>query len=134
MSLDLQQTVSLVIYTNAMLHGEEFEYSSELWTIKFAEHVPKPESVPVDVVYDDKRMIASNPSKWLDFLEKRGVTKLRLHYLSSSHELPDRITAAFVGGGGRWIIEAIHGSTSDIYERGNNTSGGSSKIHGAHYL
>ncbi len=135
MSLELQQTVSLVICTNAKLQGHELDYGPDLCTIKFAEKVPLPDGVPSDVAYDDRKMLALNPSSWFEILKQREVTRLKLHYVSSSQELPDRIGAAFVGGGGKWIVEAVHGSKSDIYEKGERASRVSgSTFLGFHFL
>ena len=132
MSLKLQQTVSLVVCTNAKLHGHELDYGPDICTIKFAEKVHLPDDVPADVAYDDRKMLALNPSSWFDILKQQEVTRLKIHYASSSHELPDRIGAAFVGGGGKWIVEAVHGSKSDIYKEGERASGSTSQ--GFHFL
>jgi hypothetical protein len=51
------------------------------------------------------------------YLKKQRVTRVKLHYVSTFHEeIPDRIGAAFVGGGGRWLMETLHGEYSDLWE------------------
>jgi hypothetical protein len=49
---------------------------------------------------------ADNPVQWLDALACDGVRRLRLHHLAGNHPLMnDRLSVAFAGGGGRWLIE-----------------------------
>ncbi|MCK5240351.1 MAG: hypothetical protein KAR33_12415 [Candidatus Thorarchaeota archaeon] len=121
MSTELHRMVSLIILTNAKLHGHEVDYRSDHSTIKFAQRVSFP-NAPTDAVYEDSKLIAKDPSNWIKFLKNQNVTHLKIHYTSSPHELPDRISVAFVGGGGSWMIEAVHGSNCDIWEKGERTS------------
>lgn len=135
MSMDLQCIVSMVIYTNANLCGHNIEFTSDHSTIRFAKFIPPPENTPPDIEYNDHKIIALNPFNWLGFLKKKGVTRLKIHYISSFNKLSDRIMIAFVEGGGKWIIEAVHDSMSDIYEKGSSKSATSSSRHlGNHFL
>jgi len=61
--------------------------------------------------------IASDFEHWLYFLKKRGIKRLYLHYVESyDNECSARMTSGFVGGGGRWLIEAYNGDVSDFWE------------------
>lgn len=60
---------------------------------------------------------ADDPVAWLSLLRRAGTSGLRLHQLARNHPLvSDRMSAAFAGGGGRWIVEARHGQQSDLWE------------------
>lgn len=67
---------------------------------------------------------ADYPGDWFHMLRTQGVTRLVLRHLPSpppngaaqSAPLPDRIGTAFIGGGGRWVIEAHHQAGADIWE------------------
>jgi hypothetical protein len=55
-------------------------------------------------------------------LKKEGTYALRLHYGAvggktvGTYHVPDRMLAGFVGGGGRWLVEAISPRGSDYWE------------------
>ncbi|MHA1680426.1 MAG: hypothetical protein ACTSUE_05420 [Promethearchaeota archaeon] len=135
MILDIEKTVSLVTFTNAILKGQDIKFTSEHSTIRFAKHIPPPENAPADAVYDDTEIIALNPDKWVTLLKGKGVSRLRLHFYMPESELPPRIAAAFVGGAGTWVIEAVHGTSSDIYEFKSHASASTSHKHlGVHLL
>ncbi|WP_448702255.1 hypothetical protein ACFGVR_07965 [Mucilaginibacter sp. AW1-3] len=53
-------------------------------------------------------MVAEDPTKWLDFLKSDGCKKLRLSFQEDGTLEQDHKLAAFVGGGGLWLIEAIN--------------------------
>jgi hypothetical protein len=64
---------------------------------------------------------APDPDAWFEHLLAEGVTRLRLHYVSSAPpDAPpadsDRMMAAFIGGGGRWLIEGVQPDRSDWWE------------------
>lgn len=64
-----------------------------------------------------ENIIASDFNSWVDFLKKEKVQKLYLHYISSNNkDISDRMSAGFIGGGGRWLIEAFKGKHSDYWE------------------
>ncbi|MFX0100095.1 MAG: hypothetical protein ACFFCS_10985 [Candidatus Hodarchaeota archaeon] len=133
MSQNLERAASLVVYTNARLQGQDIEYTSDHSTIKFSRHVPRPEGALPDAVYDDTKVIARNPFAWSDYLKREGISCVKLHYFESGLELPDHVSAAFVGGGSMLAIEALHGARSDVYVEGSRAPT-SSKNLGLHYL
>jgi hypothetical protein len=64
-----------------------------------------------------EKCLADDFIGWTRFLKQENVKQLFLHYVSSINpQVSDRITAGFVGGGGRWLIEAWKGTTSDYWE------------------
>jgi len=66
---------------------------------------------------------AADPLAWCDSLRKDGVRSLQMIYRSSNDErrpgrlgAPDRMLVGFVGGGGRWLIEAETPRGFDLWE------------------
>lgn len=65
----------------------------------------------------DERRIADDPVQWRSTLESGRLVGLRLHHAPSiDPPLNDRLSTGFVGGGGRWLIEAVGPATSDLWE------------------
>jgi hypothetical protein len=64
-----------------------------------------------------KRPYAPNPNAWLARMHAEGTQQLQIHHLcGDTARLPDRAGVAFVGGGGRWVIEALKDNRSDLWE------------------
>jgi len=60
---------------------------------------------------------ADAPEQWIARLEKDGIAGLRLHYTARNDPgISDRNAVAFVGGGPRWLIEAMQPQASDLWE------------------
>jgi len=64
---------------------------------------------------------AADPNEWFRRLKDDGVHALRLSHGPTKHELggknvTERMLAGSVGGGGRWLIEAVKATTSDLWE------------------
>jgi hypothetical protein len=60
--------------------------------------------------------IASDPYKWFELLKKDKCKRLSLFYQPSDQSMgPDHKLAGFVGGGGGWLIEAVHNKHSDFW-------------------
>jgi hypothetical protein len=60
---------------------------------------------------------APDPTAWFAALRGTGVTGLRLHHFPSKiQKHTDRMTVAFVGGGGRWLIEAVGTGSCDHWD------------------
>ena len=70
---------------------------------------------------DDYPLVASDPMEWFDNL-KPWCRGLRLHNIPPTRgpdqqlDAPDRMLAGFVGGGQRWLIEAVGETESEIWE------------------
>lgn len=60
---------------------------------------------------------APDPIAWFQNILDSGVIQLRARNISTDREgLSDRMSVAFAGGGGRWLIETASQSTSDFWE------------------
>jgi hypothetical protein len=53
-------------------------------------------------------LVASNPNAWFDYLRAQKVVGVRIcHIPRGEPGFPDRMSAAFVGGGGSWAMETL---------------------------
>jgi hypothetical protein len=60
---------------------------------------------------------AANPTEWFQRLRAENVEGLRAHYTPRNEEARrDRRSVGSVGGGGRWLIEAVKDQESDLWE------------------
>ena len=115
MSQKLEQVVALVTYGNLFLHDRSSDFNFDKLVTnncyKFDFMDP-----PVEEIAGSTKVIASDASKWFEYLKGQGAKKLKLYYKTSSHsDLPDHISTAFVGGGSQWLIEVQFETTSDLY-------------------
>lgn len=111
------QLLSIANYGNAYLLGHPVEdyYPNDL-AFKFCEHV-KFVDLQSSGAQNEINDFASNPIDWFEKLKSTQVSQLRVRYFSTSTEqMSDRMSAAFVGGGGRWILEAVKPAKSDLWE------------------
>jgi len=120
------QIVAITSYANAKLEdNSNYEFKMNNSTavycneIVFIDWVKKNNLLSIfktKTAYGSKP-IASDFMNWITFLKKEGTKKLFLHYVSTSNpQLSDRMSVGFVGGGGRWLIEAWKGKSSDFWE------------------
>lgn len=65
----------------------------------------------------ETHVIANSPQQWFEFLKKDDCKKLRIFYRHSENQLQlkDFESAAFVGGGGNWMIEAVYNNHSNYW-------------------
>lgn len=111
------QIIVLVIHGTAYLQGVPLEkdFLNKNMAFSFCEYVKF-----VDLNQDqpgEEAHFADNPIEWLHKLKGDGYTNLRIIYVSSDNqEISDRMTVGFIGGGGRWLIEAQGKNTSDYWE------------------
>ena len=114
----IAQLVALACHGNASLRGSA--PSSNLLgtnsTCQFCEYVRfvrigktwlgKPKDIPV----------ADSPEAWFSWLRSQDASGIRLeHQPSQDPRLPDRMTAGFVGGGGRTSLTVRRGGALDIW-------------------
>lgn len=59
---------------------------------------------------------ASSPDAWLSREPKPGRSALILHQRIDDPRISDRMSAGFVGGGGRWLLITTSGASSDAWE------------------
>ena len=68
-----------------------------------------------------RRRPVTDVATWLDRLHRRGMTRLRLapprprQHQVGSHSVGDHTLAAFSGGGGRWLLVATGGKSSEFW-------------------
>lgn len=118
----IAQIIALTLEGNAALRGiasggVEQAHS----TMTFCEFVRFVDLTKTPTGWSE-RPIADEPSAWFQYLEERGFTSLRLTYGPSNdpnvggNGVTDRMLVGFVGGGGRWLIQANKPGTSDYWE------------------
>lgn len=111
------QAMALVSHANALLGGDpvqDFYPGHRAFT--HVEHVRF-----VDLERRKKRWIetplASDPLDWFQQLKRAGCQGLRIKRIGTgSDDYPDRVMVAFVGGGGRWIVEPQYPDGCDQWE------------------
>jgi hypothetical protein len=113
----IAQAVGLTLFGNALLQG----YSCpDLWlnanvfavceSITFVSFAGSPKA-PIETPF------AAAPRAWLSALQSEGATGLRLRHVASSDEqTSERVTAGFVAGGGRWLIETVAATRAAAWE------------------
>ena len=113
----IAQAAALTIYGNDRLNGHErpgfwpgatvFNYCKSIRFVALEGDLRAPVEMP----------FAGDPAAWVDALRNGGVRRLRLHYMQGHHPLmTDRLSVAFAGGGGRWLIEALQDRGADLWE------------------
>jgi len=119
---EIAQLISLVTYANAFLQGQKVSFDLDHSSAQFCLSI---EFIGIisSGTHEKRVVISENPNDWFDFLQAQGVERIRLHYVyPSSEEPPGRISAAFCGGGGRWVMETIQGGTNILWEAGWKTA------------
>jgi len=113
----IAQAAALAIYGNDRCNGHErpgfwpgatvFNYCKSVRFVALEGDLRAPVETP----------FADDPAAWIGALQDAGIRRLRLHYLPGHHPLmTDRLSVAFAGGGGRWLIEALHDRGADLWE------------------
>ena len=115
MDQSISRLVALTVYANITLQDRAGDFdldkliAENSYAIEFVDPLPKG-------IAGSPKIIASNPSLWFHFLRDQGILDVKMHGFKSGHpELPDHISAAFVGGGSGWLLEARRSDSSDIY-------------------
>jgi hypothetical protein len=105
----IAQIVALTCFGNAFLQGQQIPaFFPPNSTCQFCDQV---KFVSVKKSLFGKRReqeIVKTPDEWFSYLKSKGTKRI---YLSISPQnnpnIPDRMSAGFVGGGGTWSIESI---------------------------
>lgn len=121
MQASIAQIIALVTWGNAVLKGrvvDEVSFYPSNSTFTFCESVRFCDLGRVG----EKSIYAADPTAWFKRLRQEGVSALRMVYRPSQnmeamrHGLSDRISVAFVGGGGRWLMEAAKPTGYDDWQ------------------
>jgi hypothetical protein len=114
--------IALTTFGNAALRGTDADAVAAFYpsnsSFQFCEFV---RFVDVSAGKDEIDW-AADPLAWFERLKREGTKALRLHFGDSGprevggQSVPSRMLAGFVGGGGRWLLEAIHSRGSDYWE------------------
>ena len=115
----IAQVVALASYGNAFLRGPaDFDRNFYLpnSTFKFCEKIDFV-GIRRDGVQWKETPFAPDPIAWFGAIRDEGVVGLRMIYgPSGEKKTSDRRMVGFVGGGGRWLIEAVGSGSSDWWE------------------
>lgn len=114
MQTSIAQTAALCIFGNDILQGhsrDNFWPASTVFTfckfVRFGDDLRVPEA----------GSFADTPQQWIARLKDEGISGLRLHCTGRNDPgISDRYAVGFAGGGPRWLIEAAHPKTSDLWE------------------
>jgi len=115
----IAQLVAIACHANAWLQGGEAThfYPSNL-SFQFCDSVNfvKLKRRWFQETYSETP-IAEDPNAWFKFLDSSGFRAILVHRTAQNlHGISDRMSSAFVGGGGRWFLEANRENSSDFYE------------------
>lgn len=118
----IAQIVALILEGNAALRGiASVGMKQTHSTMSFCEFVRFVDLTKTPTGWSERPM-AADPSAWFEHLEERGFASLRLTYGPSNDpnvdgtRVTDRMLVGFVGGGGRWLIQANKSGISDYWE------------------
>jgi len=125
MQTTIAQLIALTTWGNATLNKDQALSSYDFYpgnsTCRFCEFVHFAD-VKNNMRDWSHNAIANSPSEWFEWLKREGVTNLRLCQGASDQahpgiaHIPDRMLAGFIGGGGRWMIEATRPTGADYWE------------------
>jgi hypothetical protein len=118
----VENALMIVCAGNIYLQGGDIDgFWPDAQTFRYLELCEfrlRPESGKDD---DEHPLLAADPMAWFASL-KPWCRALRLHAITRERQpnqqtdAPDRMLAAFVGGGPRWIIEAVGETRSQLWE------------------
>ena len=121
----IAQAVALVCYGNEFLKTGNDYFDNANSTMLFCKEVKFCAAQSpnfIDRILRGKKEkikieIGSNINNWFVYLKDNGTKKLLLHYTKSDEsKFSNRMTAGLIGGGGRWLIEAFNGNSSEFWE------------------
>jgi hypothetical protein len=107
MNGEIAQFVALACHANAALAGRQTTLSGNS-AFQFCKSISFVALETTKAGHIKEVAIASTPDGWLLRLRQMEVRGVRLaHQPGPDPTLPDRMTAAFVGGGGTWSLEVL---------------------------
>jgi hypothetical protein len=113
----IAQAAALAIFGNDILRGysrEDFWPASSVF--KFCKAV-RFVALSREATRRTESLFAEDPMQWILRLRDEGTSSLRLHAVAHNDlGISDRMSAGFVGGGGRWLIETQQARASDVWQ------------------
>ena len=111
------QILVLVTHGNMTLSGNSVgEFYPQHTAFKFDEFVKFVDLERAGNSWKEKPF-AETPTEWLQKLKSQKCIGLRVERIPTDNkDISDRMSVAFIGGGGRWLIEALCPSGSDYWE------------------
>lgn len=113
MNVSILQMVSIVSYSNAYLSDQLPEISNQgekisMYCNKVLFHIP--------VVGNENQYTTQAPIDWFISLKYRGVKEVKLFYKAIPNQnIPERMSAGFVGGAGVWMVEVVLEGKSEFW-------------------
>lgn len=113
----IAQLVALTCYGNASLRGIPHDrFFPDNSTCQFCDRVDFTEVRRGLLGRARERVVAATPDEWFETLTRERTLQLQLHYQGSpAPRLDDRLSAAFVGGGGQWSLAAVTADSSSTW-------------------
>lgn len=113
----IAQLMGLTAYGNSFLSGNQLvDFHPNNTVFRFCKYVRFVDLEPSGGKWSE-RPFADDPLHWLERIKSEGVVQLRTRHLDGAQkEISDRMSAAFVGGGGRWLLECVTLTGSDFWE------------------
>ncbi|WDF55563.1 hypothetical protein [Mucilaginibacter sp. KACC 22063] len=118
----LAQLIAIVSYGNEYLVNDNLasDFYDTNSTFQFCNRVQFWDTVLKKSFFKksvEPGVVAGDPVKWFENLKQDGFKKLKLVYKPSDDQsfAKDYKLAGFVGGGGKWFIEAINSNNSSTF-------------------
>lgn len=116
----LAQLLSLITYGNDSLKNgfSTTNYYPDNAAFKFCNSVNFLHFNVQQNGHSMESVVANDPIAWFNFLKEEGCLQLKAYYQPSAPNeagTPDYRLSAFIGGGGKWFIEAIYPTYSDLW-------------------
>ena len=111
------QLIALTCHGNAALRGSTISpFFPGNSTCQFCERVNFVSVTRTFLGKQKESEVAATPQEWFSDLTNQHCRGLRLvHASRNDPNISDRMSAAFVGGGGTWSIEAVENEMSSIW-------------------
>ncbi len=109
MKAEIAQMVALTCHANAFLRGRVVpEFFPGNSTCQFCDRVKFIGFKKSLFGKVQESTVAANPNDWFDHLKKERIVGVRLSCAPQNNPgIPDRMSAAFAGGGGKWVAETV---------------------------
>lgn len=117
MTGELSQIIALITYGNAYISkSHNISSINENTAFQYCKCISFT-SIYKRFFFSGETMVAENPKAWLQFLKAGKCLEMRLAYAPSDNpQIPDHISAAFVGGGGEWLINCNYERYSEYWK------------------